>query len=149
MNPSQNIHPFDLGNHEKVRQVVELAMKGARDGSRADLEQAFHKSAMMFGQVFAERFASSIDGFVDLCEQFKLGRDDRYRFAIVSITQVGLSAMAMVAEEGCWGTAAFVDFFTVTLMDGSWKITNKTFAYTGGEIPPEVLREGFGPIAMR
>jgi hypothetical protein len=89
---------------------------------------------MMFGQVFEERFASPIDGFFDLCEKFPLGKplgnSQPYRSSIISIAQVGLSAMVMVAEDGCWGSAAFVDFFTVTFMDGWWKITNKTFAYT-------------------
>jgi hypothetical protein len=107
---------------------------------------------MMFGQVFEERFASPIDGFFDLCEKFPLGKplgnSQPYRSSIISIAQVGLSAMVMVAEDGCWGSAAFVDFFTVTFMDGGWKITNKTFAYTGGEIPPEVLKQGWGPIAI-
>jgi hypothetical protein len=148
LNQIENIHPFDLDSHEKVRQVVELAMKGAKEGFRPDLEKAFHKQAMMFGQVFQERFASPIDGFFDLCERFKLGRDGSYRSSIISITQVGRSAMVMVAEDGCWGSAAFVDFFTVTLMDSQWKITNKTFAYTGGEIPPEVLKQGWGPISI-
>jgi hypothetical protein len=47
----------------------------------------------------------------------------------------------MVAEDGCWGSAAFVDFFTVTRIGGAWKITNKTFAHSGGEIPKEVLND--------
>jgi hypothetical protein len=49
------------------------------------------------------------------------------------------SDFVMVAEDGCWGSASFVDFFTVTKISNAWKITNKTFAYTGGKIPPEVL----------
>jgi uncharacterized protein len=51
------------------------------------------------------------------------------------------AAMVMVAEDGCWGSAAFVDFFTVTLIDGAWKITNKTFTHYAGKIPEEVPGE--------
>jgi hypothetical protein len=60
---------------------------------------------------------------------------------IISTTRVGGAAMVMVAEDGCWGSAAFVDFFTVTRIGGAWKITNKTFAHSGGEIPKEVLND--------
>jgi hypothetical protein len=38
-----------------------------------------------------------------------------------------------------WGTASFVDFFTVTKMSDAWPLANKAFAYTGGKIPSEVL----------
>jgi Putative lumazine-binding len=27
------------------------------------------------------------------------------------------------------------DFFTLAQIDGAWKIVNKTFAHTGGELP--------------
>ncbi|MHC2647961.1 hypothetical protein ACVMHY_000540 [Bradyrhizobium barranii subsp. barranii] len=64
-----------------------------------------------------------------------------YRSRIISTTRVGGAAMVMVAEDGCWGSAAFVDFFTVTRIGGAWKITNKTFAHSGGEIPNEVLND--------
>ena len=59
-----------------------------------------------------------------------------YRARVVSITQVGDAAQAIVAEDGCWGNVSFVDFFSLTRIDGStWKIASKTFAHTGGEIP--------------
>jgi hypothetical protein len=148
-----SIAPFDLNSHEKVRQAVQLAMKGAKKGSRKDLRRAFHAKAMMFGQVFEEHFASSIEDFFDLCKKFPLGRPlgggrQPYRSSIISISQVGRAANVMVAEDGCWGSAAFVDFFTVTLVDTEWKITNKTFAYTGGKIPPQVLQQGWMPVAI-
>jgi hypothetical protein len=34
--------------------------------------------------------------------------------------------MVMVAEDGCWGSAAFVDFFTVTLNEGNWQRLSRT-----------------------
>jgi Putative lumazine-binding len=38
-------------------------------------------------------------------------------------------------EDGCWGNLSFVDYFTLAKIDGTWKIVNKTFAHTGGEMP--------------
>jgi Putative lumazine-binding len=30
---------------------------------------------------------------------------------------------------------SFVDYFTLAKIDGVWKIVNKVFAHTGGEMP--------------
>ena len=129
---------FDIDSHDEIHRVVQLAMKGAAHGDLAKLRAAHHKDAWMFGEVHGTRYDTSITSFFDLCEKHPLARGGSYRSRIVSITRVGGAAMVMVAEEGCWGSVAFVDFFTVTRIDGTWKITNKTFAHTGGEIPPEV-----------
>jgi hypothetical protein len=135
----KTVDQFDIDSHNKIRDVVELAMKGARDGKRAILGKAFHKEARMYGEVHGARYDKPIEDFFELCKAHPLGKGGRYRSRIVSITRVGAAAMVMVAEDGCWGSAAFVDFFTVTRIGGKWQITNKTFAYTGGKIPPEVL----------
>jgi hypothetical protein len=132
---------FDIDSYDEVYRVVDLAMKGASEGNLAKLRRAFHKEAWMFGEVFGKRYDAPIKTFFELCENHPLGQGRRYRSRIVSITRVGGAAMAMVAEDGCWGTASFVDFFTVTRIGGAWKITNKTFAYTGGKIPREVLAD--------
>jgi hypothetical protein len=132
---------FDIDSYDQVHQVVDLAMKGAAEGNLAKLCRAFHKDAWMFGEVFGKRYDAPIETFFELCEKHPLGQGRRYRSRIVSITRVGGAAMAMVAEDGCWGTASFVDFFTVTRIRNAWKITNKTFAYTGGKIPKEVLAD--------
>jgi hypothetical protein len=60
-----------------------------------------------------------------------VGTEDHRRGAVVVYKR----------RDGCWGSAAFVDFFTVTRIGGAWKITNKTFAHSGGEIPKEVLND--------
>jgi hypothetical protein len=36
---------------------------------------------------------------------------------------------------GCWGGVSFIDVFALARIDGSWKIVNKVFAHTGGEMP--------------
>jgi hypothetical protein len=129
----------DIDSHDMIVKVVELAMKGAADGEVKDLDKAFHKEARMFGEVFGNRYDEPIEAFFELCKKNPLSKGGVYWSRIVSITRAGNAAMAMVTEDGCWGSASFVDFFTVTKIHGEWKITNKTFVYTGGKIPPEVL----------
>jgi len=132
---------FDIDSYDQIHDVVDLAMKGAAEGNRRKLDQAFHEQAHMFGEVYGTRYDSPIEEFFKLCKKHPLGKAGNYRSRIVSITRVGDAAMAMVAEDGCWGTASFVDLFTVTRIRGKWKITNKTFAYTGGGVPDEVLAD--------
>jgi hypothetical protein len=47
---------------------------------------------------------------------------------------VGDAALAVLEEEGCWGSVSMTDF-TLARIDGGWMIVNKTFAHTGGEPP--------------
>lgn len=131
---------FDIDSSDQIRDVIERAMEGAAAGDLAKLRSAFHPDARMFGEAEGERHDAPIGVFFDLCEKHPLRKDKHYRWRLVSMTRVGGGAMAMVAEDGCWGSAAFVDFFTVTRINGNWQITNKTFAYTGGGIPEEVTR---------
>jgi hypothetical protein len=130
---------FDIDSHDRICEVVDLAMRGAAEGNVAKLREAFHGEARMFGEVYGQRYDEPIGSFFELCQNHPIANKGGYRSRIISVTRVGGAAMVMVAEDGCWGAAAFVDFFTVTRIDAAWKITNKTFAHTSGEIPREVL----------
>jgi hypothetical protein len=138
MNDRESRERIDIDSYDEIHRVVQLAMRGAAHGDLTKLRAAYHKDAWVFGEVHGTRYDGSITSYFDSCEKSPLGQGGSYRSRIVSITRAGGAAMVMVAEEGCWGSAAFVDFLTVTRIDGTWKITNKTFAHTGGEIPPEV-----------
>lgn len=35
-------------------------------------------------------------------------------------------------KEGFWETISFTNFFNLSILDGRWQITNKTFVATGG-----------------
>ena len=59
-----------------------------------------------------------------------------YRSRVLSVHQTGDAAVAVVAEEGYWGSVSFVDYFSLARIDGGWKIVCKLFTHTGGE-PPE------------
>lgn len=141
MNAVETAEEFDLDSYEQIRQLIELALQGVAEGDLKKLRDAFHEQAHIFGEVAGQRYDEAIDGFFQVCEKHPFAKGGRYRSRIISITRVGDAAMAMVAEDGCWGSAAFVDFFTVTRIGSAWKITNKTFAHTGGDIPQEVLRD--------
>jgi hypothetical protein len=140
MTTVENLDRFNIDAYEKICDVVKRAMDGSAEGDVQKLRQAYHDEARMFGEAYGQRYDDPICSFFELCQSHPLrGKNNLYRFKIVSVSLVGGAAMVMVAEDGCWDTASFVDFFTVTCINGAWKITNKTFVYTGGEIPQEVL----------
>ena len=141
MSDQENGDNRDIDSYDKIREVVELAMRGAAEGDMAKLEKAFHKEARMFGEAEGSRFDDPIASFFELCVKHPLGKGGVYRSRIIPVTRAGGAAMVMVSEDGCWGSAAFVDFFTVTQMGDAWQVTNKTFAHTGGVIPPEVTQD--------
>lgn len=54
---------------------------------------------------------------------------------VAKITDVqidGTAASATIKEVGFWGTLSFTDYFQLSILDGRWQITSKTFAHTGG-----------------
>ena len=61
-----------------------------------------------------------------------------YQSRVLSVQQTEDAAVAVVAEEGCWGTVSFIDYFLLARIDGVWKIVSKLFAHTGGKLPERI-----------
>jgi hypothetical protein len=119
----------------EIEQVVQLYIDGASKGDAAKLKEAFHAEAWMFGSVGGERYDIPIDQMIEMTTSQPLDSDGSFRARVTAVEQIGEAAMARVEEDGCWGGLSFVDFFTLAKIDGSWKIVNKTFAHTAGEMP--------------
>jgi hypothetical protein len=122
-------------DREAIAAVVQLYIEGASKGDADRLKEAFHEQAWMFGSISGKRFDMPITQMIDIVTSQPLDSDGGYRARVNSIEQTGDAATATIEEEGCWGGVSFVDFFTLAKIDGAWKIVNKTFAHTGGEMP--------------
>jgi hypothetical protein len=123
-----------IDDHDAIRAVVQLCLDGEAQGDVGKLREAFHPDARMFGDQAGTRYDVPIQTLFDLVAEG--GADTgRYRSRILSVTRLGDVATATAAEEGCWGTVSFVDFFSLCRIEGTWRIVNKTFAHTGG-VPP-------------
>ena len=123
-----------VDDHDAIRAVVQLCLDGEAQGDVGKLQQAFHPDARMFGDLAGSRYDVPIQTLFDLVAEG--GADTgSYRSRILTVTQLGDVATATAAEEGCWGTVSFVDFFSLCRIEGTWRIVNKTFAHTGG-VPP-------------
>ena len=124
-----------INDYDAIAGVVQLYIDGGSDGDVSKLKEAFHEDARMFGHVDGHRLDIPIGQFFDFAVNQPMNSTGAYRARVASITQVGDAAQAIVAEDGCWGSVSFVDFFSLARVEGTWKIVSKTFAHTGGEIP--------------
>ena len=118
-----------------ITEVVQLYIDGSREGDADKLRRAFHPDARMFGSLAGQRIDVPIDEFFALASRRPADVDGTYEASVVLLEQVGDAATAAIEETGFWGTLSFTDFFSLSRIDGEWKIVNKTFAHTGGEPP--------------
>jgi hypothetical protein len=125
-----------IDDYDAIVKVLRLYMDGSARGEADKLKEAFHPDSRMFGSLGGKRVDVPIQALFEMTAEGPADIDGAYRGRVVSVTQVGDAATAMVAEDGFWGSVSFVDFFSLAKIDGRWWIVNKTFAHTGGE-PPE------------
>jgi hypothetical protein len=118
-----------------IEHAVQLYIDGASKGEAAKLEETFHDTAWMFGSISGQRFDMPIGKMIETVAAQPLDSDGSFSARITEVKQVGDAATVTLEEDGCWGNLSFVDYFTLTKIDGTWKIVNKTFAHTGGEMP--------------
>jgi hypothetical protein len=126
-----------IDDYDAIVKVLRLYMDGSARGEPDKLKEAFHPDSRMFGSLGGKRVDVPIQALFEMTAQGPADIDGAYRGRVVSVTQVGDAATAVVAEDGFWGRVSFVDFFSLAKIDGRWWIVNKTFAHTGGE-PPEL-----------
>jgi hypothetical protein len=124
-----------IANNTTVAGAVQLYIEGVAKGDTAKLEQAFHPDARMYGSVGGQRIDIPISEMIAMSASQPADADGSYRASVRSVEEEGDAAIAILDEDGFWGTMSFVDFFSLAQIDGQWKIVNKTFAHTGGSMP--------------
>jgi hypothetical protein len=124
-----------VSDYDEIIEVVQQYVDGMRRGDSGPLKEAFHPEARMFGDLAGTRYDVPITDLFLLADSGPADVDGSYQARVVSVEQVGDAAVATLVEEGTWGTVSFVDFFTLSRIDGTWKLVSKTFAHTGGTPP--------------
>jgi hypothetical protein len=122
-------------DRQAIEDVVQLYVAGTGKGDAAKLRQAFHEDARMFGSVAGQRVDVPIAQMIEMSVAGPMDSEGTYTASIVAVDQTGDAATATLEESGCWGTASFVDFFSLSRFADGWKIVSKTFAHTRGEVP--------------
>ena len=122
---------------EAIAAALQLYIDGVSKGDAEKLKKGFDERAWMFGELGGQRYDVPVSELIAMVTAQPLDTGDgNFEARIVSIEQVGDVASATIEEDGAWGAISFTDFFTLSKIDGQWKIVNKTFAHTGGELPP-------------
>jgi hypothetical protein len=118
-----------------IEAAIQLYIDGASKGDAAKIGETFHEAAWMYGHVGGRRFDMPASQLGETVAAQPLDSDGSFSARITALEQVGDVARVTLEEDGCWGGLSFVDYFTLAKIDGAWKIVNKTFAHTGGEMP--------------
>jgi Putative lumazine-binding len=126
--------PGVVADYDAICRVVQLCTDGEAQGDVAKLREAFHADARMFGSLASTRYDVPITELFALAESAPADTGN-YRSRILSVQQTDDAAVAVVAEEGYWGSVSFIDYLQLARIDGTWKIVSKLFAHTGGEVP--------------
>jgi hypothetical protein len=124
-----------IDDYDAIAATVQLYIDGSAEGDAAKLSEGFHADAQMYGAVGDDRYDEPITEYIKLMAESPGGETLRAR--ITSIVQAGDAASATVIEDGFWGTLSFVSFLTLSRIEGRWRIVNKNFAHTGGQMPAE------------
>ena len=116
-----------VDEYDAIRRAVQLCLDGEATGDVAKLREAFHPDARMFGSLAGERYD------VPITELFALAASapadtGSYRSRILTVQQTGDAAVAVLAEEGYWGTVSFVDYLALAKIGGTWRIVSRLFA---------------------
>jgi hypothetical protein len=120
--------------YDEVRRVVQLFLDGEAKGDAGKLQEASHRDARMFGSAGGTRYDMPIAEFIEMAVK-EPGDTGNHRARILSVQQTGDAAVAVVAEEGYWGSLSFIDYLQLARIEGTWKVVSKLFAHTGGEVP--------------
>src|SRR5438270_8167121 len=92
-----------VADYDAICRVVQLCLDGEAKGDVAKLQEAFHEDARMFGDLDGTRYDVPIQGLFDMAAEGPADTGN-YEARILSVTQVGDVATAVVAEDGHWGT---------------------------------------------
>jgi len=117
-----------------IEAAIQLYIDSTSKGDVDKLIEAFVEGARMYGSLGGQRFDIPITELAAMVAEHPLGSDN-YEARITSVEQIGDAAVVRLEEDGCWGSVSFVDWFDLAKIDGTWRIVNKLFAHTGGEMP--------------
>ena len=109
---------------DAITQVIRIYIEGARTGSGAAMQPAFHDDATIFGYVGPDLFGGPIQGLYDWND--RNGPASTIESRLTHVDVVGTVASVRVDTDD-WTGHRFTDFFNLVKFDGQWKVVSKVF----------------------
>ncbi|MDX1625291.1 MAG: nuclear transport factor 2 family protein [Wenzhouxiangellaceae bacterium] len=108
----------------RIRELMETYLEGARTGDNAVLRPIFHELATICGYVGPDLFAGPIEMFYEWHDEN--GPAESVRADAPRIDVEGTAASVRI-ELHDWTGHRFTDFFTLVRVAGEWQILSKVF----------------------
>jgi hypothetical protein len=121
----------DVQDYDAVVEVMNRYNEGVRTGSSAMMKTAFHEAATVFGYIEGKLLAGSIQMLFDWVDGNGPSHDLQSRIVSVAVHQT--IAVVRVELENLNGKLAgdsgarLSDLFQFIKIDGTWKISQKSF----------------------
>jgi hypothetical protein len=122
---SKNVKTVLTQDFEDVVATVAKYVEGLRVGNIANLNQAFHKDAIMYGFTNGDLLGGPIENLYEFVEKNGSATDIKTRVDILAITPT--TAVVRVDMENDAIGANYTDFHTLIKLDGNWQIIAKVY----------------------
>jgi|Transcript_23193 hypothetical protein len=118
-------------NYGQVKAVVDMYVEGIKNGDASLIEKAFHPRAYMMGhgEKLGFRGHFPIDKLVAVLKDNPTLAGPTYEASITSI-QITKDVGVVVLEEHDFHGCNFINYLSVSKLEGRWCITNKTYTTT-------------------
>lgn len=120
-----------FNDYNKVKDVVDLYVDGIKTGDVVKLRKAFHPRAyvMGHGEKLGFRGHVPVDKFVAIVQDNPAIAGPSYE-AVITSMQITKDVGVVVLEEHDFHGCNFVNYLSVSNLEGQWCITNKTYTTT-------------------
>lgn len=116
--------PAPVSDEDPITATIQRYVDGGKSGRGADMKEAFHPDATIFGYIGPDLFAGPIQKLFDWNDENGPATDLQSRIASIDIED---TIATVRLELDNWTGHRFTDMFTLLKADGEWKIISKVF----------------------
>ena len=116
--------PAPVSDQDAITATIQRYVDGGKSGRGADMKDAFHPDATIFGYIGPDLFAGPIQKLFDWNDENGPATELQSRIAGIDIED---TIATVRLELDNWSGHRFTDMFTLLKADGEWKIISKVF----------------------
>jgi len=116
--------PAPVNDQDAITATIQRYVDGGKSGRGADMKDAFHPEATIFGYIGPDLFAGPIQKLFDWNDQNGPATGLESRIAAIDIED---TIATVRLELDNWTGHRFTDMFTLLKTGGEWKIISKVF----------------------